>query len=118
VTELVEGLFPRVDLVPGQLALPAIRLLHRRVEHALAGTPDVGTGAIAFDERDDGLIRHVEGAGCGHGDRVAVGGLWEGGGGHGDRRNTVVPELWQAVTAAGEGLRRALGLRQSVAQSS
>ena len=43
------------------LRLAAVGLLHRRVEHAHAGRPDVRPGAVAADEGDDGIIRNGEG---------------------------------------------------------
>jgi len=44
-----------VDLAPA-----GIGTLHRGVEDADAGAPDVGTGAIPFDERDDRLVGDAE----------------------------------------------------------
>ena len=49
-----------VDLGPGDLLLAAEGLLDRGVEHAHAGAPDVGAGAVAFDERDDRAIGNFE----------------------------------------------------------
>ncbi len=40
--------------------LAAVRFLNRGVEDANAGPPDVRAGAVAFDERDDRIIRHDE----------------------------------------------------------
>ncbi len=48
------------------------RLFHRRIEHAHAGTPDVGAGAVAFDERDDRIVGNDE-ASVLAGDRGAFG---------------------------------------------
>ena len=36
----------------------AKRFLHGRIEHANAGAPDVGPGAVAFDERNDRIVGH------------------------------------------------------------
>ena len=41
VVELVLGRLAGIHLEPGDLALAAVGLLHRRVEHPLAGRPDV-----------------------------------------------------------------------------
>src|SRR5207249_1261460 len=60
VLEAVEGLLAGVDLHPGDLPLAAVRLAYRGVEDRLAGAPDVGPRAVAFDEGDDGLIGDVE----------------------------------------------------------
>ena len=58
--ELLEALFAGVDFLPRNLPLPAERFLDGGVQHAHAGAPDVGTGAVAFDERDDRIVRHDE----------------------------------------------------------
>ena len=58
--ELLEALFAGVDFLPRDLPLAAVRFLDRGVEHAHAGAPDVGAGAVAFDERDDRIVRHDE----------------------------------------------------------
>ena len=60
VVELLEALLAGVDLDPGDLALAAVGLRHRGVEHAHAGAPDVGPGAVAFDERDDRIVGNDE----------------------------------------------------------
>ena len=69
----------------------------RRVENQLGGRPDVDAGAVAFDERDDGLVGNGQSAVLGHGDLV----------GH-DDQPTGVPH--------GAGVRRgpASGRRRSV----
>ena len=38
----------------------AVGLRDRGVEDAHAGAPDVGPGAVALDERDDGLVRDLQ----------------------------------------------------------
>src|SRR5207247_10558515 len=43
-------------------------------EHAHRGVPDVGAGAVALDEGDDGVIRHLELA-VADGDLLACGDL-------------------------------------------
>ena len=66
-----------VDLDPGDLLLAAVGLLDRGVEHAHAGAPDVGAGAVAFDERDDRVVGHLEAPVGVDGDGVGSGGnLW------------------------------------------
>ena len=55
VVELVLGRLAGIHLEPGDLALAAVSLLHRGIEHALAGRPDVRAGAVAADEREEGL---------------------------------------------------------------
>src|SRR5208282_3232859 len=54
------GLFSREHLHPANLALRAVRLEHRRVEHSHARAPDVAPGPIALDEGHDGPIRYVQ----------------------------------------------------------
>ena len=51
------GLLAGRHLEPDDLALAAVGALgDRGVEHAHAGPPDVGTGAVTFDEGHDGLV--------------------------------------------------------------
>ena len=47
-------------LHPVNLALAAIGFLYRRIEYPHAGAPDVAAGAVAFDEGNDGLVRHLQ----------------------------------------------------------
>src|SRR6185436_8699549 len=63
VVELVLGGFAGKDFEPSNFSLAAVSLLHRCVEDALAGSPDVRPGAVAANERNNGVIRHVEFAG-------------------------------------------------------
>src|SRR5690606_38116412 len=51
-------LLASVNLHPLDLALTAVGFLHRCIKHSYSSTPDVWTGAIAFDERNDRLIGH------------------------------------------------------------
>ena len=60
VPTLSNDFWPGVDLHPGDLALAAVGLRDRGVEHAHAGAPDVGAGAVALDEGDDRLVGHLE----------------------------------------------------------
>ena len=60
VVELLEALLAGVDFHPRDLLLAAVRLVDGGIEHAHARAPDVGTGAVAFDERDDRIVGHDE----------------------------------------------------------
>src|SRR5690606_35803748 len=68
--EALLGLFARVHLVPGDLALALVGLLDGRIQDRAGGTPNVGSRAVALDERDDGAIGNVQLAGL-HADGVA-----------------------------------------------
>src|SRR5438034_4262608 len=78
VLEAVEGLLAGVDLHPGDPALAAVGLVHGGVEDRLAGAPDVGTGAVALDEGEDGVGGDVEAA-VGAGLDAVAGGDGDGG---------------------------------------
>src|SRR5439155_12146435 len=70
VLEAVECLLAGDDLHPGDAALAAVGLLDRGVEDGVAGAPEVGAGAVAPDEGDDGVGGgrrggHRGGPGCG-----------------------------------------------------
>ena len=54
--ELAKGLFAGEDLKPADGALAAVGLFDRGVEDALRGLPDVAAGAVAFNERNDGVV--------------------------------------------------------------
>src|SRR6185437_14706718 len=58
VLELAKGLLAGEDFKPLYAALAAIRLLHCGVEDALRCAPDVPARAVAFDVRNDGVIRN------------------------------------------------------------
>jgi hypothetical protein len=64
VVELLEGFLARVDFLPRNFFSPSVRLLDGGVEDAHAGAPDVAAGAIAFDERNDRIVRHDESSGA------------------------------------------------------
>ena len=55
------GLFARVDLHPVDLALAAVGLRHRRINHLDHDRADINTCTIAFDIGDDGIVRHRQG---------------------------------------------------------
>ena len=60
LSNLFLAVSPAEHLEPGDLALAAVGLLHRRIEHALAGRPDVRPGAVAADEGKDRVVRDVQ----------------------------------------------------------
>src|SRR5437773_1960316 len=82
VLEAVEGLLAGVDLHPGDAALAFVRLVHGRIEDRLAGAPDVGAGAVALDEGEDGVGGDVEAAAGGSADAIAGGDGDDGEAGH------------------------------------
>ncbi len=64
---LVERLFAGEDFLPLDFALAAVGFLHGGVEDQDAGAPDLGAGAVAFDEGNDGAVGRLKAAGL-HGD--------------------------------------------------
>src|SRR5207244_11653352 len=60
--EPVVGRIAHAGVNAGDAALAAVGLLERGVEEGLAGAPDVGAGAVALDEGDDGAGGDVEAA--------------------------------------------------------
>jgi hypothetical protein len=58
--ELAEGLLAGEDFKPLDLALAAVSFFNRGVKDALRGLPDVASGAVAFNERDDGIVRNFK----------------------------------------------------------
>ena len=56
VVELLERSLARKNLFPLNLALAAVGFLHRCVEHAFAGGPNVGPRAVATDERNGRIL--------------------------------------------------------------
>jgi hypothetical protein len=58
--ELVFGLFAGQYLEPDDPAARAVRPPNRLIEYVLGRPPDVGAGAVAFDEGNDRLGRHLE----------------------------------------------------------
>src|SRR5439155_5534625 len=56
---LVERLLPRQHLLPRDAAAAPVGLLHRGVEDALRGAPDVAAGAVAFDVGNDGTVGYA-----------------------------------------------------------
>src|SRR5207244_8344312 len=56
VVELLETFFPGVHFFPGDLPPAAVRFLDGGIEDARARAPDVATGAVAFDERNDRIV--------------------------------------------------------------
>ena len=72
VAGLLERLLAREDLVPRDLLLPAVGLLHGGVEDADARAPDVPPRPVALDEGDDRVVRDVELVPSAHRDRLAI----------------------------------------------
>jgi len=58
--KLVPGSFAGIHLEPGNPALAVVGLPDRRVKHALAGGPNIGARAVAADERQYRVGRHVQ----------------------------------------------------------
>jgi hypothetical protein len=54
------GFFSRVDFKPLDAAFSAVDFFDRRVEDQRSGSPDVGTGAVAFDKGNDRMIADPE----------------------------------------------------------
>ena len=65
------GLFAGIDLHPLDLPLPAVGLFDRRIDHLLHRGRDFGADTVAFDKRDNRMIRHIEMAILQHGDPAA-----------------------------------------------
>ena len=55
----IVGLVAGIDLHPDDLFLAAVGLGHRGIQHGLAGRPNVGASAIAFNEADNGIVWHL-----------------------------------------------------------
>src|SRR5436190_948025 len=60
VAEFLERRFAGEHFEPGDLAFAAVGLLHSRIEHALAGGPDVRSRAVAADERENRVVRNAK----------------------------------------------------------
>ncbi|MCY1429439.1 hypothetical protein D9M71_453560 [compost metagenome] len=65
------GLLTGVDFHPGNLALAPIGFLYSSIDHFDHDGTDVYANAVAFDERDDRIIRNIERMVCIDGDFVA-----------------------------------------------
>src|SRR5262249_55601333 len=100
VLEAVEGLLAGGDLHPGDPPAAAVGLLDGGVEDRLAGPPDVGAGAVALDERDDGMLGNLE-LPVRVADRVACGDGDDGERGHA----TVKPESRDRFKSTWQGAR-------------
>ena len=64
--EFVLGRLTREHFEPCYFLFVAERFLYRGIEHAHARRPNVGAGAIASDERNDRVVRHIEPVGSGN----------------------------------------------------
>ncbi len=58
--EHLKRLLARVHFHPMDLAFPAIRLLHRRIEHTHRSAPNVASRAIALNKRNDRIIGNIQ----------------------------------------------------------
>src|SRR6185369_12550138 len=58
--KLLEAFLARKHFHPRDPPFSAIRLLDGRVENAHAGSPDIASGAVAFNKRDNRIVRHDE----------------------------------------------------------
>ena len=72
VVEFLKGGFTSIDFKPGHFAFAGGGLLHGGIEDASTGRPNIGAGAVAADEGNDGIFRDVEFA-LGNGDFAAGG---------------------------------------------
>jgi hypothetical protein len=59
-TELAERFLAGENLHPGNACAIAVGLAHGGVEDAHGGAPDVPAGSVAFDERKDRSVGHVQ----------------------------------------------------------
>src|SRR6185503_6094696 len=60
VVELLEGGFTGEHFEPGSLAFVGVGFVHRGVEHTLTRGPNVRSGAVAADKREDRVVRNGE----------------------------------------------------------
>ena len=58
LTGPAEGLLAGEDFVPDDPPFAGEGAFHRRVKHSLGGLPDIPSGAVAFDIRNNGVVRH------------------------------------------------------------
>src|SRR5262249_7113116 len=58
--EALEAFLAGEDLEPRDAPRATVRFLDRRVEHTYARAPDVGSSAVAFDERNDRIVGNDE----------------------------------------------------------
>src|SRR5208337_3003262 len=59
IVELGLSSFAREHFVPDHTALARVSFLHRGVENAHGGFPDIPAGAVAFNEWNDRIVRHL-----------------------------------------------------------
>mmetsp|Transcript_2626 Transcript_2626/g.5103 ORF Transcript_2626/g.5103 Transcript_2626/m.5103 type:complete len:225 (-) Transcript_2626:127-801(-) len=71
-SSLAESLFSGQDLKPLHLALAAICLFHCSVKNLDTRSPNIRANTIAFNKRDNGLIRYVQLASGAHGNGGAA----------------------------------------------
>ena len=59
IIEFCLGFFSSKDFVPDHAAFPAISFFDGRIEDAHRGFPDIASGAVAFDKRNDWIGRSL-----------------------------------------------------------
>ncbi len=110
--ELVLGLLAGQHLEPVDPSVVAIGAPYRVVEDVLRRAPDVGSGAVSFNERDDRLVGHGKRA-LAHGDWLPRRRRGERGVARGGRRGSHVPSRARVGGTAVAAGRPAQGRRPS-----
>lgn len=75
-TQVVKGLLPGKNFIPGNGTLALVSFLHGRVNHPGSRRPDFRPGSVTDDEGNDGPVRNAKPAVL-HGDGCAVRGRGE-----------------------------------------
>src|SRR6185369_7704153 len=70
LAEQVEWLFTGIDFHPADFSPAAVDLFDCSIENAYRGLPDIDPGTVAFDERNDRVVRHNQLSVRTHGDLV------------------------------------------------
>ena len=60
VIEFVFGCLAREHFEPGDFLFPAVSFLDGRIKHSFACAPDVRSCAVAANERQNRMVRHIE----------------------------------------------------------
>ena len=60
VAKLCECLLAGKNFIPVNLALAAVSAIYRPVEYTDGGSPDIAACAVAFNVRDDRVIRNFQ----------------------------------------------------------
>jgi hypothetical protein len=74
---MVKRFFSGQNLLPLYFLLSLVGFFYGSIENSYRSTPDIGPGAIAFDEWDNGLIRNLEDS-IADGDFVSAHGMIDG----------------------------------------